>query len=82
MIQVPATNVAFVEASGVLSRTGQEFASGVAGELNNPRTTTTANRPTRGVPVGQDWYDLTLGRPIWVATINPVSWVFSDGTPA
>lgn len=43
---------------------------------------TTAQRPTRPLWVGRMYWDATLGRPIWIKSLNPTVWVFSDGTPA
>lgn len=39
----------------------------------------TADRPTRLLWVGRPFYDTTLGKPIWVATVNPVAWVDATG---
>lgn len=41
---------------------------------------TTANRPTRDLSIGRQYYDTTLGKPIYVASVNPVVWKDSQGT--
>jgi hypothetical protein len=46
---------------------------------------TTALRPvaTPTVPlyVGQSYFDATLGKPIWIKSLNPTVWVDATGTP-
>lgn len=45
----------------------------------------TVNRPvaTTTVPlwVGQPYFDQTLGKPIWIKSLNPTVWVDATGTP-
>jgi len=36
---------------------------------------TTANRPTRNLVVGQQFFDVTLRKPIWLYTTSPAVWV-------
>jgi hypothetical protein len=43
---------------------------------------TTAQRPTAGLWVGRTYFDIDLGTPIWVQSVNPAVWVDSTGTPA
>lgn len=40
---------------------------------------TTADRPTRYVSVGTQYYDTTLGKPIWVHQISPIVWHDANG---
>ena len=46
---------------------------------------TTANRPVSTpqnlVYVGQEYFDTTLGKPIWARTVSPVVWVDATGAP-
>jgi hypothetical protein len=46
---------------------------------------TTAQRPvgTPTVPLFlyQPFFDTTLGKPIWIKTLNPTVWVDATGTP-
>jgi hypothetical protein len=47
------------------------------GGLINPASGTTANRPTIKLQVGQQYYDTTLGIPIWY---NGTVWKNASGT--
>ena len=40
---------------------------------------TTANRPTMGLYVGLDYFDLTLGYKVTVKSLNPTVWVNGAG---
>lgn len=40
----------------------------------------TASRPTSGIVVGTQYFDTTLGKPIFVKTTSPLVWVDSTGT--
>lgn len=43
---------------------------------------TTAKRPTSNLYVGREYFDTTLGFPVWVKAISPsIVWVRYDGTP-
>jgi hypothetical protein len=44
--------------------------------LTTPKSGTTANRPT-GVPVGYQYYDSTLSKPVWY---NSAVWKDASGT--
>jgi len=65
----------------------------VSGQVNYPwvswfekihakfnRNGTTSKRPLVSVEVGDQYFDSTLGYPIWVKSINPIVWVRYDGT--
>lgn len=39
----------------------------------------TAQRPTKGLWIGRQFFDTTLGRPVYVQSVNPVVWVDSAG---
>lgn len=41
----------------------------------------TAQRPTRFLWVGRTYFDVTLGLPIWVQSLNPTTWVDAAGNP-
>ena len=43
------------------------------------RNGSTAERPSMFVEVGDQYFDSTLGYPIWVKSINPIVWVRYDG---
>ncbi len=40
---------------------------------------TTANRPTRLLFVGRQYFDTTLGKPVYVKAVNPAVWVDATG---
>ena len=44
------------------------------------QTGTTAARPVNGLYVGYQYFDTTLGYPVWVKTVSPAVWVRYDGT--
>lgn len=41
----------------------------------------TASRPTRNMYVGKQYFDVTLGIPIWVQSLGPTVWVDATGAP-
>lgn len=43
---------------------------------------TTANRPTSLLWVGRMYFDTTLGKPVWLKTVNPIGWVDATGAAA
>lgn len=42
---------------------------------------TTAQRPVTGLWIGRQFFDTTLGIPIWVQSVGPVVWINSTGAP-
>ena len=40
---------------------------------------TTANRPTSVLWVGRQYYDTTLGKPVFVDSVNPTVWHDASG---
>jgi len=40
---------------------------------------TTANRPTTNLWIGQMYLDTTLGKPIWILSLNPTVWIDATG---
>lgn len=40
----------------------------------------TADRPDRFLWVGRTYFDTTIGKPIWLKSINPTVWVDGVGT--
>ena len=40
---------------------------------------TTANRPIANLFVGRQYFDTTLGKPIWLKSIRPNVWVDATG---
>ena len=41
----------------------------------------TADRPTAGLWIGRQFYDTTLGKPVWVQSVRPTVWVDATGAP-
>ncbi len=39
----------------------------------------TANRPTTGLFIGRQYFDTTLGKPIFLKTVSPADWVDATG---
>lgn len=42
---------------------------------------TTATRPTKVLWIGRRYYDTTLGKPVYLAAINPTVWKDATGAP-
>lgn len=42
---------------------------------------TTANRPVTGLWIGRQYFDTTLGLPVWVQSAAPVVWCDATGAP-
>ena len=40
---------------------------------------TTVTRPTRMLWIGRQHFDTTLGKPIWIKSVNPAVWVDATG---
>ena len=82
-IDIPSGALVEPDPDGKLygSREFVAFLKIVAARANDPIFTsgTTAQRPTRYVDVGFCWYDKTLGKPIWVNSINPIVWHDASG---
>lgn len=51
----------------------------VAGSVDGHGTT--ANRPTTNLFVNRPYLDETLGRPIWLKSVNPTVWIDATGAP-
>ena len=42
---------------------------------------TTAQRPTDGLWIGRQFYDLTLNKPVYVSAVRPTVWRDASGAP-
>ena len=42
---------------------------------------TTAQRPVKLLWTGRMYWDVTLGKPIWLKSVGPIVWVDATGTP-
>ena len=82
-IQLPAVNSKMDE-NGVMSLDWQTFfRSAQAVSFNLSRSGPTADRPTNAMSsrwIGMQFYDTTLGLPIFLHSVNPDVW--HDGTGA
>lgn len=80
----PPLSEPIAEEDGKLSRAWSAF------ETQTYRATrsrygagTTVERPTVGLYVGGDYFDTTLGKPVWLKTVGPPQvWVTADGVAA
>jgi hypothetical protein len=43
---------------------------------------TTADRPTTNLWIGQQYFDTTLGKPVWLKSVKPSVWVLATGVVA
>lgn len=71
-----------VSDTGDLTMPWQMYMSTLDATLSAVRgSSTTANRPVRGVFVGQCHFDTTLGQPIWAKAVTAaaVDWVDATG---
>jgi len=59
-----------------------QFFSKLADSISTPQSGTTANRPTTGVKLGSQYWSTTVGRPMYVSAVTPVTWVYADGSAA
>lgn len=41
---------------------------------------TTGQRPTTNLWVGRTFYDVSLGKPVWVNSVNPTVWKDASGS--
>ncbi len=46
-----------------------------------PKHGTTAQRPTSNINIGDFYLDETLGKPIWLESVNPTVWIDATGLP-
>jgi hypothetical protein len=80
------TTLQIVDKGGALERSYQAWLASIQYYLAPVGTNgTTANRPVNASPqrplyVGQSYFDSTLGKPIWVKSLNPTVWVDAAGT--
>lgn len=59
---------------------GQWFTLVQATVLSIRQSGATADRPTKVLWIGRPYYDTTLGKPVWVNSVNPTVW--HDGSGA
>ena len=45
-----------------------------------PQSGATASRPTSGLWIGRQFFDTTLGKPVYVKSVKPTVWVDGAGT--
>lgn len=65
-----------IDLNGAVNRTAIPWFTAVNSTLLNITSFgTTAQRPTKNLYIGQAFFDTTLGRPVWLISVNPITWV-------
>lgn len=82
MVTIPGASERITQQGGFPSKTYYQFFDALATKVNYPAHGTTLQRPDSGVGVGFPYLDETLVKMIYVRTVNPVTWMYSDGSPA
>jgi len=73
------TDTQIADQRGRLMRAWQTWLFALALEIGNNGTTPL--RPTNNIYVGKQFFDATLGYPVWVQTVGPpIVWVNAAGT--
>lgn len=73
-------NVAVTDKDGKTPRPwGQWFAWVHRFVTAGQQSGTTAERPVKGLWIGRSYFDTTLGKPVWVLSVNPAVWVNAAG---
>ena len=84
LVQAPSPASRLVEAGGAVAQDWQSlFAALQRGAFNATRSGPTADRPTSVMPgrwIGMAYYDTTLGKPVFLHSVNPDVW--HDGSGA
>ena len=69
-----------VQVENVLQLRWQEYFTNVYNAIQAlQQSGTTAQRPTRGLWIGRQYFDTTLGYPIYLRSANPSVWVSGSG---
>ena len=77
----PPFSAKITENDGSLSRPWTEWFTKLWG-IQQDASGTTANRPVTNLFVGRMYFDVTLGKPIWLKSVTPTVWVDSTGAPS
>jgi len=67
------------EFGGLTPAWAQWFTRTHANATSVQQSGTTANRPDRLLWIGRQFFDTTLGHPIWLQSINPTVWCDATG---
>lgn len=82
-VQMPDTHSSVQEERGTLRPAWASFFRALQQiGFNISRSGATASRPTSALAgrfVGQNYFDTTLGKPIWLKSVNPDVWVDATG---
>jgi hypothetical protein len=69
-----------VQVDDIIQLRWQEYFSGVFSAITAMQQSgTTAQRPTKGLWVGRQYFDTTLGYPVYLKSANPSIWVNGSG---
>lgn len=82
-MQRPPSPLNFIDAAGKITTEWVNWFStlwSVAGSVDGSGTT--AQRPTTDLFVGRQYFDTTLGKPIWLKSVRPTVWIKADGVAA
>lgn len=82
MVVVPSPTEKLTQTGGFPSKTYYQFFDALASKVNFPAHGTTLQRPDSGVGVGFPYFDETLVAMIYVRTVNPITWMYGNGSPA
>jgi hypothetical protein len=73
-------NVPVIDASGNTAVPWAQWFARVQRIVSSAQSSgTTADRPVKLLWVGRFYMDETLGKPIWVKSVNPAVWVDATG---
>ena len=69
-----------VQVNDVIQLRWQEYFTGVFNSITAMQQAgTTAQRPTKGLWIGRQYFDTTLGYPVFLKSANPNVWVSASG---
>ena len=76
------SNDPLVDDKGMAFRTWAQWISWVHQTVSAMRQSgPTAERPTKVLWIGRQYFDTTLGIPVWVDSVRPTVWVNASGAP-
>lgn len=76
------SNDPLVDDKGMAFRTWAQWISWVHQTVSAMRQSgPTADRPTKVLWIGRQYFDTDLGIPVWVQSVRPTVWVDATGAP-
>ena len=71
-----------VQVKDIVQVRWQEYFTNVFNAIQSMQQSgTTAQRPSKGLWIGRQYFDTTLGYPVYLTSANPSVWVDSQGNP-